>query len=49
MIPLRALFPLVVGACELSAAIVYACGREWRLAGIWACYAVSAALLSGVK
>ena len=34
-------FPLLVGALELAAAVVYATHRQWWSALAWACYALA--------
>ena len=41
-------FPFAVGALELCAAVVYLSHRKYLLAIVWACYAVSAAILGWI-
>ena len=49
LVPIWQIFPYLVAALQLCAAIVYCYYAEWRLAIVWAGVAVANLALAGIK
>lgn len=42
-------FPYAVAVLDMGAVFVYARNGEWKLAGVWLCYAIASFLLGSVR